>query len=128
MLARTTLLALSVLLFAAAAPAEVLHDPAAWRAEVAHARARAEQHRAALKAEFERNKALRASQPRVPDHIARARIASERVLNDLSLQRGDIVSTLDGLFVFNGDGQGVRGPLSFTPADPASARRTPIAP
>jgi hypothetical protein len=129
MLARTMLLALAVGLPAAAAVAnEPLPDPADWRVEVAAARARAEQHRAALKAEFERNKVLRALQPREPDQIARARLASEQVLNDLSLQRGDIVSTLDGMFVFNGDEQGARSPLSFTPADPATARRAPIAP
>lgn len=118
MQARKTLLALSLLVLpAAAAAAEPLPDAAAWRAEVAAARARAEQHRAALKAEFERNKVLRILQTPAADHIAQARLASERILNDLSLQRGDIVSTLDGMFVFVGDDRGVRSPLSFTPAD-----------
>ena len=32
------------------------------------------------------------------------RVATERVLNDDSLQRGDIVSTKNGLFVFQGRG------------------------
>jgi hypothetical protein len=129
MLFRKTLLALSVLLpSAAAAAAEPLPDTAAWRVEVTAARARAEQHRASLKAEYERRKALRALQPRATDQIARARIASEQVLNDFSLQPGDIVSTLDGMFVFNGDEQGVRSPESFTPADPGAARRTAIPP
>jgi hypothetical protein len=38
----------------------------------------------------------------VPSPEDKARIASERVLNDNSLQPGDIVSTDKGLFVFRG--------------------------
>lgn len=96
-------------------------DPVAWRAEIAAARARADQHRAVLKAEHARNKALRALEPRVPDHAVRARMASDQVFNDMSLQRGDIVSTMDGLFVFEGDEQGgVRSRSSFSPAGPRS--------
>jgi hypothetical protein len=110
-------------LAAAAQEVEPNPDPAAWRAEVAAARARAEQHRATLKAEFARNKVLRALEPPVPDHVARARIASDQAFNDLSLQRGDIVSTMDGLFVFNGDEEGVRSRLSFSPAAPAAGPR-----
>jgi hypothetical protein len=111
---------LALLLPIAAVAQESSLDPLAWRAEVATARARADQHRTVLKAEHARNKALRALEPRVPDHVVRARMASDQAFNDMSLQRGDIVSTLDGLFVFNGDEQGVRSRLSFSPAGPLS--------
>ncbi len=112
---------LALLLPITAVAEETSPDPVAWRAEIAAARARADQHRAILKAEHARNKALRALEPREPDHAVRARMASERVFKDMSLQRGDIVSTMDGLFVFNGDEHGVRSRSSFSPAGPRSS-------
>lgn len=99
------------------ATADPLSERQAWREQVAAARAQADQQRAALRAEFERNKAERVL--REPDHVERERRASEQVLNDMSLQRGDIVSTVDGLFVFSGDGDGSRRRLNFMPLPPA---------
>ena len=114
---RTRLAFCVAVLMPLTAMADPLSERQAWREEVAAARARADQQRAALRAEFERNKAERLS--REPDHLERERRASEQVLNDMSLQRGDIVSTVDGLFVFSGDGEGSRRRLDFVPLRPA---------
>jgi hypothetical protein len=46
------------------------------------------------------------------------RIASERVLNDDSLQRGDIVSTNKGLFVFKGQSDQERRESDFVALPP----------
>jgi hypothetical protein len=43
------------------------------------------------------------------------RIASERVLNDVTLERGDIVVTDKGSFVFKGSGTEPRKPADFVP-------------
>ena len=101
------------------AGAEPLAERQAWRENAAAARALHDQQRAALRAEFERNKAKRLRLPVVPDHLKRARRASDQVLNDMSLQRGDVVSTVDGLFVFIGDGERSRSPTNFMPLQPA---------
>ncbi len=64
-----------------------------WRERVAEAKRRAREYAVE-----------RRSRP-APDPPSRAeeeRLASERVLNDDSLQRGDIVATDRGLFVFQG--------------------------
>jgi hypothetical protein len=64
-----------------------------WRERVAEARHRARQF--ALK---QRERSTFDAAPIVDEES----IASERVLNDESLRRGDIVSTNKGLFVFRG--------------------------
>ncbi len=89
----------------------------AWRAEIAAARARAQARRTELKAEFERRRIeLRLHPPSAEDlERERARYASEQAKRDSSLQRGDIVSTDNGLFVFIGDPEGERTPADFVP-------------
>jgi hypothetical protein len=47
-----------------------------------------------------------------------ARIATDRVLGDDSLQPGDIVSTNKGLFVFRGKGDQPRSNQDFLPLQP----------
>ena len=100
------------------AVADPLTERQARQENAAAARALLDQQRAALRAEFERNKAERLRLPVVPDHLERARRASDQVLNDMSLQRGDVVSTVDGLFVFVGDGERSRSPTDFLPLRP----------
>jgi hypothetical protein len=50
-----------------------------------------------------------------PSKADEERIATERVLNDDSLQRGDIVSTNKGLFVFKGQSDQERHESDFVP-------------
>ena len=75
------------------APPEISRE--AWRERVMEARRRAK----ATAAERRANPQLYVAIPEDPE-----RVATERVLNDDSLQRGDIVSTKNGLFVFQGRG------------------------
>jgi hypothetical protein len=88
-----------------------------WQADIASARARAAGQRAAVKADFERRKSERMLHPPSTEDLERerARWASEHVRGDLSLQKGDIVSTVDGFFVFVGDPNGERSPTDFVP-------------
>jgi hypothetical protein len=90
---------------------------ATWRAGIDAARARADEQRATLKAEFERRRIeLRRHPPSAADlERERAGYASEQVRRDSSLQRGDIVSTDKGLFVFVGDPEGEHTPADFVP-------------
>lgn len=92
-------------------------DRTMWRADIAAARARAEALRAGLKAEFERRRnELRLHPPSAEDlEREHARYASEQVRRDSSLQKGDIVSTDNGLFVFIGDPEGEHTPADFVP-------------
>ena len=53
-----------------------------------------------------------------PSKANEERIATERVLNDDSLQRGDIVSTNKGLFVFKGPSDQERHESDFVPLPP----------
>lgn len=46
------------------------------------------------------------------------RTASERVLNDETLQKGDIVATSNGLFLFRGDVDKPRAADDFVPLSP----------
>ena len=110
-------LALVLALPAAAVAAEPADERDAWRAEIAAARARAEAQRTELKAEFERRRIeLRLHPPSAEDlERERARYASEQAKRDSSLQKGDIVSTDNGLFVFIGDPEGERTPADFVP-------------
>ena len=79
-----------------------------WSARIALARKRAEQAR--------RGWRFGQSVPGWSPAEAREKIATERVLNDGTLQPGDIVATDKGLFLFRGrpDGQ----PPDFAPLSP----------
>ncbi|MBR0715872.1 hypothetical protein [Bradyrhizobium liaoningense] len=50
------------------------------------------------------------------------KVASERVLNDESLQRGDIVATKKGMFVYQGRSDQPRRDQDFLPVDPKPSR------
>ena len=64
-----------------------------WQARILEARRRAKEAASERRA----NPVPSIAIPEDPE-----RVATERVLNDESLQRGDIVSTRNGLFVFQG--------------------------
>jgi hypothetical protein len=53
-----------------------------------------------------------------PSTADEERLASERVLNDDSLQSGDIVSTDKGLFIFKGRSDQERSFSDFVPLPP----------
>jgi hypothetical protein len=44
-----------------------------------------------------------------------AQAADQRAMNDPSLQRGDVIATSKGFFVFIGDDRQVRTPADFAP-------------
>lgn len=115
--------ALAALLVFATIPAlsQDVADRDAWRADIAAQRARAEAERVQLKADLARRKAETIANP-VSRDLERARQASDQVLNDYSLQRGDIVSTVNGLFVFIGSGEGERTAADFVPIAPVPRR------
>lgn len=69
-------------------------DREQWLARVAEAKRRAR--------EFALEQRMRSPAPAADLSAEEARLASERVIGDSSLQRGDIVSTSKGLFVFRG--------------------------
>jgi hypothetical protein len=56
--------------------------------------------------------------PEVETMVSREQRASERVLNDMSLRRGDIVVTDKGAFVFVGNAEEDRTPGDFVPVEP----------
>jgi hypothetical protein len=89
-------------------------EPAKWKTEMAAAAARVRAWREEAKADFLRRKAERLNSP-ISEEADRARRASEQVRNDFSLQKGDIVSTTDGIFVFIGSSDGKRTPADFVP-------------
>jgi hypothetical protein len=95
------------------------HDQSAagadWKTDMAVAAARARAWREEVKADFLRRKAERLLNPPVSEEADRARRASDQVRNDFSLQKGDIVSTADGMFVFVGSSDGKRTPADFVP-------------
>ena len=101
----------------AAIAAEVDDERDVWRAGIAAARARADEQRAALQAEFERRRIQLRLHPPSAEDLERehARSASEQVKRDSSLQKGDIVSTDNVLFVFIGDPEGEHTPADFVP-------------
>ena len=80
-----------------------------WRERVAEAKRRA--RRFALE-----NRGRSALSP--PSAAEEERIASERVLNDESLQWGDIVSTNKGLYVFKGRADRERSDSDFIALQP----------
>lgn len=115
---------LIVVLLYACGPA--LGDPAedreAWRAQVNKAKARALEARRNSLAEFERLKAEpRTPPPSLGDQLSQRN--SEAILNDSSLKRGDIVSTVEGLFIFLGRGDRDPTPGDFAPYGPHPAVR-----
>ncbi len=123
-------LALPILLIALAIPAAAVADDVdaerdAWRSEIAAARARADAQRAMLKAELERRRAEQLQHPPSAEDLDRERAQrlSEEVKNDYSLQRGDIVSTASGLFVYIGNPQAERTPDDFVPLSTPSQKR-----
>lgn len=82
---------------------------AEWRDRISKAKARAQQLRAAAKAGLQ--------QYNRPNRAELDRIADERVMQDLSLRSGDVVSTSKGLFTFAGeapDGNRIFTPLPRT--------------
>lgn len=110
-------LALVLALPVATIAAEADDERDAWRAEIAAARARADAQHTELKAEFERRRIELQLHPLSAEDLERerARYASEQAKRDLSLQKGDIVSTDNGLFVFIGDPEGEHTPADFVP-------------
>lgn len=56
--------------------------------------------------------------PEVETVVSQERQASERVLNDMTLRRGDIVVTDRGSFVFIGNADEDRMPGDFVPVEP----------
>ncbi|MGY4368155.1 hypothetical protein ACVW1A_004220 [Bradyrhizobium sp. LB1.3] len=49
-------------------------------------------------------------------------VATERILNDESLQRGDIITTKNGMFIYQGRSDQPRGEQDFVPVNPKSVR------
>ena len=56
--------------------------------------------------------------PEVETIVSQERRATERVLNDMTLRRGDIVVTDKGSFVFIGKAEEDRMPGDFVPVEP----------
>ena len=110
-------LAFSLIVISALLPtmmaAQEATDRAAWQARIDAARARADVAR-----DLARRRAASTGTTAEEDR-ERAQGRSESVRNDGSLQRGDIVSTVDGLFVFVGDPDGDHHPSDFVPANRA---------
>ena len=80
-------------------PAE--DNKAAWEARIAEAKERSRQLREEATATRDRLRAEAKANPF--DSFAQLELqASEAVLNDHSLRRGDIISTTRGLFIFDG--------------------------
>jgi len=94
----------------------------AWRSEITTARVRADAYRDRLKAELDRRKIDRMLNPPISEDVERAQHASDEVRNDSSLQKGDIVSTADGLFVFVGDPEGDHKPSDLVPLAPRASQ------
>jgi hypothetical protein len=78
-----------------------------WQQRVQDARRRSE--------EFVANARTRTADP-PPSDKADAEAADQRAMNDPSLQRGDIIATSQGLFVFVGRDSEERQPGDFVPA------------
>jgi hypothetical protein len=96
-----------------------------WKSDIAAARARAETYRQEKKAELERRRLERLRNPPSSDDLERAREreVSSRALSDSSLQKGDIVSTEKGLFMFVGEPEKDHGPADFAPLGRQAPRR-----
>ncbi|MCK1353535.1 hypothetical protein IVB02_35800 [Bradyrhizobium sp. 166] len=84
-----------------------------WRQRIEDARRRAKQ----LSRERRDHPELYKPVPEDPDLVA-----TERLLNDDSLQRGDIVSTKKGMFVYQGRPDQPRREQDFVPIAPKATR------
>ena len=80
-----------------------------WQQRVQDARRRSE--------EFVANARTQTADP-PPSDKEDAEAADQRAMNDPSLQRGDIIATSQGFFVFVGRDSEVRQPGDFVPAPP----------
>ena len=98
-------------------------DREAWSAGITASRVRAGAYRAQLKTELERRKIDRFLNHPISADVEQAQRASDEVRNDASLQKGDIVSTADGLFVFVGDPEDDHKPTDFAPLAPRASQR-----
>ncbi|MGL3111380.1 hypothetical protein [Bradyrhizobium sp. BR 1432] len=90
---------------------EVTRDE--WRQRIEDARRRAKE----VSRERREHPELYKPIPEDPDLVA-----SERLLNDESLQRGDIVATKKGMFVYQGRSEQPRRDHDFVPVNPKSVR------
>ena len=79
-----------------------------WQQRVRDARRRSE--------EFVANARTQTADP--PSDKEDAKAADQRAMNDPSLQRGDIIATSQGFFVFVGRDSEVRQPGDFVPVPP----------
>lgn len=84
-----------------------------WRRRIEEARRRARE----VSRERRENPELYKPIPEDPD-----RVATERFLRDDSLQRGDIVATKKGMFVYQGRSDQPRRDQDFVPVNPQSVR------
>jgi hypothetical protein len=84
-----------------------------WRQRIEDAKRRARE----AARERREHPELDAPIPEDPDVVA-----TERVLNDESLQRGDIVKTKKGMFVYQGRADQPRRQEDFVPIEPKPAR------
>lgn len=84
-----------------------------WRQRIEDARRRAREVARARREHPELTKPA----PEDPDLVA-----TERLLNDDSLQRGDIVATKKGMFVYQGRADQPRRDQDFVPLNPKSVR------
>lgn len=84
-----------------------------WRQRIEEARRRARE----VSRERRENPELYKPIPEDPD-----RVATERLLRDDSLQRGDIVATKKGMFVYQGRSDQPRRDQDFVPVNPQSVR------
>ena len=79
-----------------------------WQQRVMDARRRAE--------EYVANARTRTASPAQSDQ-EETEAADQRAMNDPSLQRGDIIATSKGFFVFTGDDRDQRTPADFSPVN-----------
>ena len=84
-----------------------------WRQRIEEARRRAKD----VSRERREHPELYKPIPEDPDLVA-----TERILNDDSLQRGDIVTTKKGMFVYQGRSDQPRRDQDFVPVNPKSVR------
>ncbi|UVO33489.1 hypothetical protein KUF59_34905 [Bradyrhizobium arachidis] len=94
-------------------PAEPEPSREDWRQRIEDAKRRAKE----VSRERRENPELYRPIPEDPE-----RAASERVLNDESLQRGDIVATKKGMFVYQGRSDQPRRDQDFLPIAPKPVR------
>ncbi|WP_249140652.1 hypothetical protein [Bradyrhizobium manausense] len=94
-------------------PAEPEPSREDWRQRIEDAKRRAKE----VSRERRENPELYRPIPEDPE-----RAASERVLNDESLQRGDIVATKKGIFVYQGRSDQPRRDQDFLPIAPKPVR------